>query len=87
MKSPEKRAENAERMRLGNLIRHSQRERLSADLVAENRRFSDRLRFDQPSRVWKSQPEPRSLPPSTWPPFEEAVKKWGIGRFRMMGAA
>jgi len=42
----------------------------------ENRRFHDRLRFDQ-STLWTG-PEPRSWPPSSWPAFAEACMRWGI---------
>jgi len=44
----------------------------------ENRRFSDRLRFDQGSFWQREKPEPRSLYPSSWTILEAACRKWGV---------
>ena len=52
---------------------------------AEDRRFFDRRRFDQ-GTFWYA-PEPRSLPPSTWPALVEAIKKWGIPAGFRIGTA
>lgn len=45
----------------------------------ENERFTYRLRFDQ-SKFWNwNRPvEPQSLIRSSWPPFEAALRIWGI---------
>ena len=43
----------------------------------ENAKFANRLHFTR-SKFWTKEPEPRSLIPSIWPRFEEAVRKWGI---------
>jgi len=70
-------------------IKHGgSRPRLSARTRRENRLLNDRLRFDQGGQFWtrgdrlgrvEAEIEPRSLIPSTWPAFEYAVRKWGIG--------
>jgi hypothetical protein len=51
------------------------RRRLTGEERAENRRFNDRLRFDQPSKTWV-RPDIHDIP-STWPAFAEAVRVWG----------
>jgi hypothetical protein len=53
--------------------------RLRAERLAEDRRFSDRLRFDQ-SKVWNwNRPkEPRSIIRSSWPALEDAMHRFGI---------
>jgi hypothetical protein len=47
--------------------------------VVENRRFADRVRFDQ-SKLWdwNRSIEEHSLIPSTWVALVEAVRKWGL---------
>jgi hypothetical protein len=48
----------------------------------EDRRFFDRLRFDQ-SAIWNwNRPrEPRSLIPSTWPRLEAEMRKYYVPGF------
>ena len=48
-----------------------------AKAKAEDKRFSDRKQFGL-CRLWTTDPEPRSLIPSTWPAFEEAIRKYGL---------
>lgn len=49
----------------------------------ETARFSNRLRFDHSwFWDWNRPPEAKSPIPSTWPAFAEAVRIWGVGRYR-----
>lgn len=49
-----------------------------AERAAENRRFRDRLRFDQSIKWdWNRVPEPRSPIPSIMPAVERACRLWG----------
>jgi hypothetical protein len=67
--------------------RAASRKRLTEAEKTENRHFMDRHRFGcrtagvggrsyPMSRMW-TPPEEKSLPPSSWPAFALACKKWG----------
>jgi hypothetical protein len=76
MRSPEERAANQEMMRVRLISRKNHKPQERRRRTSEDKRFSDRLRFG--CKFWKPQIEPKSLPPSTWPMLEDAVRRYGI---------
>jgi hypothetical protein len=81
VRTAQERADDQERMRLGILVKRGRKTRAqqprSARMSSEDIRFNNRLRFGR-SKFWRPNVEPKSLPPPTWPMFEEAVRKYGI---------